>query len=398
MRVLMLTYELEGAGGSFVRAYSLAGGLMELGHEVTIWCARSDSAAVDRSLAAAGGIEVVGFPGILPRRLRHGGIDPVELLLRLLHIGRERCDIVHGFGHHPTVSWTARAARRLLGVPYVADWADLWCMEGIGGLRRGLSRAVLGRADNIGEPMAYTAADGLTVISSDLARRAQAFGVSSDRTHLCPVGANIDQIKPLDRDEMRSRHGLSPAIPLVCYLGFNCCDAALLGQSFVELARMQPDVTLLLIGSDIPELDAIIVDADLSARVIKTGVISLEHLGEYLACADVMLLPYLDQPLNRARYPNKLGDYMAAGRPTVTNPTGDLKDLVAATGAGLLAGENPKVFAEAVRSLLADPENANRLGRHARLAAESVSWRALASGLAGFYARIRDIVAMSSLR
>jgi glycosyltransferase involved in cell wall biosynthesis len=78
---------------------------------------------------------------------------------------------------------------------------------------------------------------------------------------------------------------------------------------------------------------------------------------------------------------------MAAGRPTVTNPTGDLGELVADTGCGLLVGESPAAFADATYSLLRDTELAGRLGSQARRAAEDqISWRALARDLAAFYA------------
>ena len=143
----MLTYEIEGAGGSWVRALSLARGLASHGHHVTIWCARDrarcDGAVRERELD---GVRVVAFDGLIPRRFRHGGLDPVEIARRLLAARRLRqwgsagdgqrpFDVVHGFGHRPSVAWTGRALRRWLGIPYLADWADLWGMEGIGGRR-----------------------------------------------------------------------------------------------------------------------------------------------------------------------------------------------------------------------------------------------------------------------
>jgi SAM-dependent methyltransferase/glycosyltransferase involved in cell wall biosynthesis len=213
MRVLMLSYEIEGAGGSWVRAHSLAKGLSSRGHDVTLWCARDR-----RSPARSGephcvdGVAVVAFDGLAPDRFRHAGLDPLEIVRRLIAAWRLRAlaraggseaepryDVVHGFGHRPSVAWTARALSRWLGIPYVADWANLWGLEGIGGRRGGLSRATLGRADLRWEARVYSRVDGLTTITSDLARRARALGLPEDRVALCGVGADIDAISPGDR-------------------------------------------------------------------------------------------------------------------------------------------------------------------------------------------------------
>ena len=405
MRVLMLTYEIEGSGGSFVRAHSLARGLVSNGHRVTIWCAgersRARNSAPDDVGAGFDGVEVVSFDGVVPRRLRHGGLDPLELCARLRAASQLRnatgpvFDVVHGFGHRPTVAWTGRALRRWLGIPYLADWADLWGMEGIGGRRQGLSRTLLGRADEFWERRVYSCGgrwgvDGLSVITSDLARRASAFGVADERIHLCPVGADVRSIVPEDRGAARERAGLPADRPTVCYVGFNNYDATYLAHAFVALARRVPNVHMLMVGIQLPEFDAILEREGLSNRVIHRGVVPHADLGSQLACGDVMLLPYLDRPINRGRYPNKIGDYMAAGRPTVANPTGDLPHLFERTGCGVLAGEDPEDFAAAAAALLEDPARASALGRRARTAAEQdTSWQALASDLADFYRRAR---------
>ena len=401
MRVLMLTYEIEGSGGSWVRAHSLARGLVSNGHRVTIWCASERTRRTrsgEEALRVVDGVEVASFDGLVPRRLRHGGLDPVEVCARLRAASRlggatrptlPTFDLVHGFGHRPTVAWTGRALRRWLGVPYLADWADLWGMDGIGGRRQGLSRAILGRSDEFWERRVYSQVDGLSVITSDLARRAAAFGVSDERIHLCPVGADVRAIVPDDCATARARAGLPANVPIVCYVGFNNYDAEYLARSFVALARRVPEVRMLMVGIQLPEFDAIVERAGLAARVIHRGVVPHAELGAQLACANVMLLPYLDRPINRGRYPNKIGDYMAAGRPTVANPTGDLRQLVERSGCGVLAGEDPEDFALAAAALLEDPARAEALGRRARVAAEEeTSWRALAADLAEFYQRV----------
>ena len=52
-----------------------------------------------------------------------------------------------------------------------------------------------------------------------------------------------------------------------------------------------------------------------------------------------MGLPLTDRAANRGRLPNKLLDYMAAGRPTVASPVGDIKTILEEHEVGLLAGD-----------------------------------------------------------
>ena len=70
-------------------------------------------------------------------------------------------------------------------------------------------------------------------------------------------------------------------------------------------------------------------------------------------------LPYFDTPFNRARWPIKLGDYMAAGRPVVACDIGELGRVVArARDRAARATPDMSGFAERVLELLRDPRRA----------------------------------------
>jgi glycosyltransferase involved in cell wall biosynthesis len=115
-------------------------------------------------------------------------------------------------------------------------------------------------------------------------------------------------------------------------------------------------------------------------------MLDLDARVAVLACADVLLLPYTNRSVNRFRYPNKLGDYLAAGRPIVTNLTGDLGQLVADERVGLIAEDTPESFARAVQRLFDDESLREELGQRGRELAESkLDWRFLAAGLERFY-------------
>ncbi len=121
---------------------------------------------------------------------------------------------------------------------------------------------------------------------------------------------------------------------------------------------------------------------------IASGTWGLPYneLGEVLASADVGVLPYTDRPLNSARYPNRVGDYLAAGRPVATNLTGDLGNLIRTERVGVTADENPDAFAAAIRDLFEHAHHRQEMGRRARALAETrLSWRAMAQRVQQLY-------------
>jgi glycosyltransferase involved in cell wall biosynthesis len=124
-------------------------------------------------------------------------------------------------------------------------------------------------------------------------------------------------------------------------------------------------------------------------RVLVYERVPIASLGELLACGDVMLLPFPNLGLNLGRFPNRLGDYLAAGRPVVTNTTGDVGRLVVENGIGLAADPDPQSTSRAVLQVLSDPDLASQLGARGREFAErKMAWPILASEVMAFYGQL----------
>jgi hypothetical protein len=87
--------------------------------------------------------------------------------------------------------------------------------------------------------------------------------------------------------------------------------------------------------------------------------------GTLFARFDVGIMPLPDTAYARAKAGFKLLQYMAAGLPVVASPVGINVELVELSGAGYLA-ESPEEWAQALRSLIEDPELRSEMGRRAR--------------------------------
>ena len=388
MRILMLTHNLAGRGGGFIRSFSLAKELVHLGHEVTLLASRQ-RIGLGPVVGIIRGVRVIQVSDLLLEQVRHGGLSPMDVWGRLGHVIGNRYDLIHGFDHRPSVSLPALLGQRRMGIPYVTDWADLWGYEGIADERGFLASKTLGAVDHLWEKYTKQEADFITAITSTLVARAQALGVPSGRIRLLPVGANIDLIKPMPKADMRIRYGFSADAHLLVHTGFVDYDVEMLAQMFILLTKRNPQARLVLTGGAMPQITQLCHEAGVMDRVHHLGFLAYEKLGEVLSCGDVMVLPLSHRPLNLARFPNRLGDYLAAGRPVATNPTGDAGRLVEDHGVGITAPEDPEAFAEEVHQLLEDDDARVIMGERARILAETdLSWRSLAEQLVDVYHQV----------
>jgi glycosyltransferase involved in cell wall biosynthesis len=92
-----------------------------------------------------------------------------------------------------------------------------------------------------------------------------------------------------------------------------------------------------------------------------------ERMPEVFTSFDAMLIPLKDLPILRGAIPCKMLEAMAAAVPILLLAEGEAKNLVQQAECGIvLAPENPKLLAEAVRELCHNDSLRRRLGQNGR--------------------------------
>lgn len=388
MRILMLNHNTKWRG-TFFRAFHFARCLAKWGHEVTV-VTISESSRWRFRIEYLQGVRLVESPDLLSGKGRTGW-DPYDTVRRILFtLGDQDFDIVHAFDCRPAVILPALTLKHFRGTTLASDWADWWGRGGIVEERGRLLRWTMGAVETFFEEFFRPFADGLTVTSRALQDRAAGLGIPRDRICYVPSGSDTETIRPMDKIESRRLLGLPESGPIVEFIGFVNYDFDCLIRSFPFVQEAFPDATLLLVGQPSPLTPRLSRACGITRGIRETGVVPFEKLSVYLACADVLLLPFTDKIWNIGRGPIKLGDYMAAGRPIVTQPVGDLRFVFEEAGPiGALAGDTPEEFGRAICELLADPDRAEALGRNARrLAEEKYAWPILAARLERYYERL----------
>lgn len=257
--------------------------------------------------------------------------------------------------------WPAQTRTVLYGTD---DWVA-------GAELMGLSVARLERE----ERRAVGRADVVLAVTPELANRWRSLGADPV---LLPNGCDPDAYRDVDR--------VSPA-PLPD--GFPMPVAGVIGQLNNRLdadlltAVADTGLGLLLVGPRDPGWLPGRWD-DLVARpnVHHTGAVPFAELPRWLARMDVGLTPYTDTPFNRASFPLKTLEYLAAGRPVVGSALPATKAL-AREVPEVIAVTGPAAFARAVTTAADLPRTPEMVARRRRIVEVRHSWTNRATRLAG---------------
>lgn len=382
LRILFVVHNQTRKGGAYYRGLNLSVPLVRRGHDATLMTIHPTARwrLVERELD---GVKLVESPDLLWGTGRTGW-DPWNTLRRTLWIRRHRFDIIHSVDTRPAVSLPAMLGRKASGAAWVADWTDWWGRGGATADRDGwLVRTLIGPLEQFFEEKPRPYADGTVVISRALGTRAESLGVDGNDILYLPPGSDPESIRDTPRATARARFELDPKGRYIGYLGnIYQRDADLL---FDTLSRLKAtDAKLIMVGDP-----GCKVDGKVKNRVIMTGRTPFEDMLGYLSACDVLALPLSDTIANRGRWPCKINEYVAVGRPTVACDVGDVANLLRDNEIGLLVKPEAGEFAARIDELLDNPQRAEAMGDRARAVARTTySQDAIADKLEDFYRKI----------
>jgi glycosyltransferase involved in cell wall biosynthesis len=102
-------------------------------------------------------------------------------------------------------------------------------------------------------------------------------------------------------------------------------------------------------------------------NVVFVGICPKKEMPLVIASSDVCLAILQDVPMFRMPYPNKVFDYMAAGRATVLVIDGVIRDVIESSGGGVFVEPgNDELLAKTILELSKDPGRVKQMGANAR--------------------------------
>ena len=194
-------------------------------------------------------------------------------------------------------------------------------------------------------------------------------GVSPTKISLIPNGVDSEMFDPLSRgDATRSKWGLDHEF-VITYAGALgiANDISTLIKAAAEL-RDQKGIRFLLVGDgkERAHLQATAERLQLE-NVTFTGPVPKSEMPDILAASNACVAILKDIPAFRTTYPNKVFDYMAAGKPTVLAIDGVIREVVDASQGGLfVAPGDVSALAKAILWLSTHRTEAIQMGSSAR--------------------------------
>lgn len=386
MRILYLSqYFLPEVGATQTRAYEMACGLVQAGHQVTMIVEVPNHPS---------GIIPPEYRGKLYERTNLDGIEVIRVwvktspvknfrsrmafylsymlmaILAGLWLARGRYDVLYATSPPLFVGGAALIISALRRLPFIFELRDLWPESAIalGELRN--PRAI--RWATWLEETCYRHAQRIVVTTQEMVDYLTQRGIPTDKITVIRNGANTDlfQFDPLARQEFREELGLADKF-VVIYAGLlgiaQGLEASL--EAAGQLASLNTSVHFLYIG-DGP------VKTELQQRSRELGLTNVTFLSAqpretipgYLSAADVALIPLTQKRLLGA-LPSKMFDAMACQRPILLSAEGEACQVLQQAQAGLIVPpEDPIALTEAVLWLQSHPEQNIQFGQNGRQA------------------------------
>lgn len=384
MDIAFLNHNVENYG-TYFRCLHLARGLVRRGHAVTLLCARRDD-ALTTVVRREGGLTTILWP-----KYRLGGfhtLHTLRMVLNTAHVLARRHDILHTFAFplHPMAVPTLAAHYLKPNLRLVLDHDDLW-KGGFANQHPGPYQRLVGWFnDNL-----PALARQCTAASSLLMDNFQAAGVPPERIHAIPNCPTLAR-SPLGRDEARAATGLAGEGPLVLSMGHTYTESLFALLDAYERARAAvPGLRLAFLGKmHIPQA----FEERLKPYLARAGG-SILRLGEkppaevpaHLAAADALLLPMDDDPIEKARFPIRFGDYLASGTPIVSNAVGEIERYLREYDCGYVAPvTDAAAFGDRIVEALTDASRRETIQENARRLIETtLNWDAVAAKLETIY-------------
>ncbi len=367
---------LDEPGGT--RHYEMARAFAQNGHRVTIitspvsYLTGKSRQAKPRWLTREtpqAGIEILRaytYPA-LHRSFFHRLLSFFSFMFSSFFIGLgvKNVDVIWGTSPPIFQGWTGWLLARLKHIKFLFEVRDLWPAFAIA--MKVLRNPLIIRLSNWLEGFLYRHADKLVVNSPGFIKHITERGGSD--IVLIPNGVDPDMFSPLENGaEFRRRLNLEGAY-IVLYSGAHGLSNDL--DVLLEAARItvrDPRIVYVLVGDgkEKPALQQYTRDWELS-NVFFIPPVSKADMKGVIAAADACVAILKPVELYKTTYPNKVFDYLAAGRPVLCAIDGVIREVIQAAEAGIFVNPgDPAALAEAILQLSNMPAEGRVMGMKGR--------------------------------
>ena len=266
-------------------------------------------------------------------------------------------------------AYMARRAAKKNNIPFIYYWIDVYHAQ--------IPFKPYQPIGKIIEKMTLKRADKIVTINEKLKEQVIKMGANPKKTYVVRTGIDLERYDPnMDSSEIRREYGIKQDDSVLFFMGtlFNFSGLKEVALELAKIKDKKPDIKLLFVGKGdaLDDLKKIREEHHLENRIILTGRQPFERIPEFLAAADIYMLPAHNNEIMHDIVPIKMYEYMAMGKPVITTKLpGVMKEF--GDDHGVIYVDKPEdVIKKAIE--LIENGSIEEKGRKARKFVEKYSW------------------------
>ena len=371
MKILYSHHGIEGKNG-WGRTFYMAQGLADLGHDVTLLTINPKRSFFKIKHYTYKGVNIKVLPDFFPNKIKTSGYAVWSSIFGLIFSIFHKFDIcITDCGHRFTSS-PCKINRFIYHSLYISEWWDFFGKGGYLEKKSKLYRLIFGRIECYNEIKDKKKADAVVVLSSFMKNRAIEKGINPEKVFIIPGGSIVKDVKPLypycKSTEKHKKY--------IAYIGISNQEIDLIAP-FIEALKsdkIRDYFKLILYGNTISKekWDKL----ELSSISEQRGWLDYSKDVSTLKDVDIFLQLLDNNNISKAGWPNKLGDYLAFGKPVILSPYGDLIDFVKdEKGFFTVDYDKDSIINTLLRIKDSTYPELERMGKCNRQLAETISWK-----------------------
>lgn len=381
MRILVShfgIYKKSGWGRTFEQAKELA----RLGHNVTVLCSLSGFQGLSKSFQEEG-VKVVAYYDIIPIRYLSAGYGFLSLLSRVFHSIFHSYDICLSNSHRDNAYCPCAVNRFFHHSKIVTEWWDNFLSKQEKTKAHNILNRFLRKKDSASEISTKLSSDAVVALSSATAKRAIDIGIPPTLVKIVRGGCDIEHLSYIPRSAGKD----SVTFGLIGDGDQEWDDMGIFLEAMMEL-RFKYKINFLNYGKPFKKLIA--QKPEYKEVIREMGWVDYYADNSALSATDVFVLIKKDTVENRSGWPNKLGDYLACGRPVITNPYGELIPFMQEWAPGFITVDYSKAsIIDGISDISEGKYNLTELGEMNRQIAELNSWKHKAQELESIFLELK---------
>jgi glycosyltransferase involved in cell wall biosynthesis len=228
------------------------------------------------------------------------------------------------------------------------------------------------------ESMIVQNADRILVINDELAKYAVRLGGSPEKIYVLRAGIDYGRFNPnIDGKKIRVKHGIQEDEVVLFFMGWLYTFSGLkeVANSLINHYG-KTKIRLMILGKGDLYDELVKMKSQLGNRLILIDWQPYYKVPEYIAAADMCLLPAYNNEVMRHIVPIKMYEYMACGKPVIaTRLPGIMKEF--GEGNGVIYVERPEEVLNKALEISKDEQKLKELGMKAAEYVRKYSWEAI---------------------